>query len=381
MLRIVQAIVLAMAAMGLALSWPAPSSAQQAQAQAQSTGETAKPKAPRKPSAVKPKTAEGGSEAVDAEAAIDKARRALAEGKVDAALALADSVINGAKKDARNTARALAVRGEGRLKQGRQAEAIADLDNALWVKGGLAGAERESAAAARGLAMRQSGLEASPPSTAVNPTPAVARAQPPVANAATAAPSRPSEPASVASAPPSAAPASGGGIGGFFSNLFGGGSSQSEAAARPPRAPATTATLPTVRPTEPAVSASEPQRAEPRPARSSAPPTEKPVRAATATTAAAAARPATTAPDVAGGYRIQLAAVRSKAEAQAMAETVRKSEAAALANRSFEIVEDVYGNMGKFYRARIGPFAGSAEATAVCTKLRLKQQDCMVLDQ
>lgn len=437
MLGIVQAIVLAVAAMGFVSSWPDAAGAQQVQAQPQPGGDGAKSKPARQPSAKKPKApataAEGGSAGVDAEATLDKARRALGEGKADAAVGLAESVLNGAKKDARNTARALAVRGEGRLKQGRQAEAMADLENALWVKGGLAGAEREAAVAARALAMQQSGLAASPPPAAVNPTPTVALAPPPIVNTAPAAPRRAPEPAAavaksapqpaeprvqqaasnpppspppaarapsppplvptaapvqaqprapVASVAPAAAPASDGGIGGFFSNLFGGGSSESQPEAeRKTRAPATTATIPASRPTQPAVSSSEPQRAEARTSKPAPQPVEKQVRVAAATTAVAAARPAAAPPEAASGYRIQLAAVRSKSEAEAMAATVRKSEAATLGNRNFEIVEDVYGNMGKFFRARIGPFAGPTEAMAVCTTLRRKQLDCMVLDQ
>lgn len=62
-----------------------------------------------------------------------------------------------------------------------------------------------------------------------------------------------------------------------------------------------------------------------------------------------------------------------------MAQSVRKDEAV-LGSRDYEIVEDVYGNMGRFYRVRISGFAPT-EAMAVCTTLRRKQLDCMVLDR
>lgn len=80
-------------------------------------------------------------------------------------------------------------------------------------------------------------------------------------------------------------------------------------------------------------------------------------------------------------YRLQLAAVRTKEEAEELANRVREEEPAYLGQRTFEIVEDVYGNMGRFYRVRIGSFSEPTEALSVCATLRDKRMDCMVLDR
>ena len=372
MFRFVRTAALTMAGIGAVAGWVALAEAQQVQAPSQpAQGEDDDRKAPpgkRAPKPAKGKAAkdDAGAAPIDAETTLDKARRALADGKPETAFGLADQVIKLAKKDPRNTARALGVRGEAHLRQGRPAEALADLESALWVKGGLTGAEREAAVTARTNALQQSGLASA--ATSPNATrQATDRGQ-----SATHQSGDNASRSASASAPPSTAPtASGGGIGGFFSNLFGGGGGKPQSEAS--QAPAATAAA---RPVEPALSSWEVQRT-PEPARR--PPAAAPARTPQVSTAVAA--PAATASASGSAYRIQLAAVRSRSEAEAMAQAVRKDEAAALASRTFEIVEETYGNMGRFYRVRIGEFAGPTEATAICASLRQKQVDCMMLAQ
>jgi len=391
--------------------------------------------------ASKHKSGAPGGAGQDAEASLDKARRALTEGKAETAQQLADAVLTSAKKDTRSTARALAIRGEAYLNLGRPAEAVADLDSALWLKGGLSGRERELATVARSRAMQTGGIAgatpvAKAPLAAPHPVPEPPRASspPPTRSvASTTPPRRVSEsPAwsnaavTVAPAPPSprttaaerstaAAPAlsmasasdtrsaaplpwstapkaaptpppqqdveeskpSGGGITGFFSNLFGGGQSAEAQTA------ATGAVASSAPPRQPAVSSFAPQRleSEPRVSRAPAP------RPASVQTAAmvAPARPSVPPPAprssaADGMYRLQLAAVRTKAEAQAMAEKVRAEGARLIGPRDFEIIEDVYGNMGRFYRVRIGPFPEATQALSICAALRDRRVDCMVLD-
>jgi tetratricopeptide (TPR) repeat protein len=338
MFRVVRAMALATAALAAVAGGVAVVEAQQIQAQP-ARGKPTKGKAAGD-------DANSAAAPVDAEAVLDKARRALAEGKAEAAFGLADSVVKNAKKDPRNTARALAVRGEAHLRLGRPAEALADLDSALWVKGGLAGADREAATTARAQALQQSGL-------ATNAT----------------APAR-------SGSHQAAGDGQSSGLGGFFSNIFGGGSSKpSSDAEHTSRAPSTTATTVQARPVEPAVSSWEPQRSDEPPRKHPPAAPAKPARATTAVTAPKPPQPA-----VSGAYRILLAAVRSRPEAEAMAQAVRKDQAAILGTRSFEVIEQVYGNMGRFYRVRIGQFAHPTEAAAVCSALRQKKVDCLVLD-
>ena len=46
-----------------------------------------------------------------------------------------------------------------------------------------------------------------------------------------------------------------------------------------------------------------------------------------------------------------------------------------------EVDETVFGNMGTFYRVRIGPFAAAGELKDVCDQLRTKGYDCLVVAQ
>lgn len=367
----------------------------------------------------------------DAEASLDKARRALDEGQAGTAQQLADAVLISGRKEPRSTARALAIRGEAYLQQGRPAEAMADLESALWLKGGLEGRERELATSARNRAMQTGGIAGgAPPAPSPLPraseliaaapsAPPAPAAPPPQRWSAAATPSRParqppaSEPSAwssaVTTAPvaqqprpvpqaPTSAPSdwstarepapqpvesastsegtSGlGGITGFFSGLFGGGQSST------PASEATTGSLTSSStPRAPMVSSYEPQRAIPeaRVARTP-PPRAAPVRAATMVAPADPA-PASV-PVTEGVYRLQLAAVRTKSEAEAMAQKVRTQEARLVGSRTFEIVEDVYGNMGRFYRVRIGSFSEATQALSVCASLRDRHVDCMVLDR
>jgi hypothetical protein len=72
--------------------------------------------------------------------------------------------------------------------------------------------------------------------------------------------------------------------------------------------------------------------------------------------------------------------VRSEGEAQALAAKVKR-EHAALATREPEIDQTVVGNMGSFYRVRVGPFATQADGQAACAKLRSSGLDCLVVTQ
>lgn len=411
MLRIVRTAVLTAAICGAGSGLADTAGAQQSGTATPAASDTApdkKPKAAKKAQS-KPK---GGDEASgggdNADAALDKARRALAEGKFDAARALAEAVLGAGQKEPRNMARALAIRGEARLGLGKLAEAISDLDSALWVKGGLAGSDREAAVAAKSQAMQQSGLAAAdPPATRpARPLPAQAEErrasrpspQPTVAAAAAAPVSpapAPAPPPQVASAPkpapiaPSQPETSGGGIGSFFANLFASGKPAERQGTAPSTTGSVTGSVP--KSPQPATSSFAPQRStEPArkqpPASPSATSAERRAVAGTPTAVHTASIPAPDAkPEApspaAGGYRLQLAAVRTKDEATDMMQRVRREEAALLGNRTYEIAEDVYGSMGRFYRVRIGPFAEPTEALAICSALRQKRLDCMVLDR
>ena len=82
-----------------------------------------------------------------------------------------------------------------------------------------------------------------------------------------------------------------------------------------------------------------------------------------------------------GKFRIQIGMVRTQAEAQALVVRVQRDGGAVLDNRHPEIDETPVGNMGSFYRVRMGPFASSQEGQAACAKLKVSGIDCLVVTQ
>ena len=64
-----------------------------------------------------------------------------------------------------------------------------------------------------------------------------------------------------------------------------------------------------------------------------------------------------------------------------MASKVKSRFADAVGQREPEIDETVVGNMGSFYRVRIGPFASPQEGQAACSKLKGSGFDCLVVAQ
>jgi cell division septation protein DedD len=82
-----------------------------------------------------------------------------------------------------------------------------------------------------------------------------------------------------------------------------------------------------------------------------------------------------------GRFSVQLAMVRSQNEAATLAAKVKRDYAAAFPSREPEIDQTVVGNMGAFYRVRVGPFATQNEGQQVCAKLKGSGLDCMVVTE
>jgi cell division septation protein DedD len=83
----------------------------------------------------------------------------------------------------------------------------------------------------------------------------------------------------------------------------------------------------------------------------------------------------------AGKYRLQVAAVRSRDEAERLASSVMKHQALNGGAVQPEIDEAVLGSMGTFYRVRLGPYANAAEPGQLCKSLRPQGFDCLVVTQ
>ena len=321
------------------------------QGAAQAPGKAGAKKAPAKDAdgeaegdAAKPKR----QDPMEAERTIAAAAQQLEAGKSAEAAQALTRVLSGGGLPPAMMAKALLYRGVAYRQQKKPAQAIADLTSALWLKGGLGEADRADALKQRTAAYQEAGLADStePIAPAVpNATRGQRTASAGGAAAETAAP------------PPSSSIWSN-----PFAGWFGG---SSPAPASPPAQPSTTASIET--PSQ--------ARAAPQPGpKTSAWTSTTQMRGGSGSVGES---PAAGKPE--GRFRIQIGMVRTEAEAQALSERVRREHPDALAMREAEIDEAVVGNMGSFYRVRVGPFASAQEGQAACAKLKGSGIDCLVV--
>ncbi len=297
----------------------------------------------------------------DAQKALDAATKSLEAGKAEQAIQQINTLLAGPKLDVRTMARAMVIRGSAWRKQGKPAQAIADLTSALWLKGGLSEADRTAALATRTEAYREAGLADAGPA----PDPkgsANKRAE--STTVASSSQRQEAQPAPSVEPRPSPAATTQKSSGGFFTNLFGGGAASGPATETAER---------------------EKRKASPQSAigsswSSATDVTPVPPKTGTkaAPVAAGSVTTSSTASTAGGRYRVQVASVRSRSEAQALASRVKAQHAAILGSRQLEIDETVIGNMGTFYRVRIGPYANAEEPSPLCAKLRGSGLDCLI---
>jgi hypothetical protein len=103
------------------------------------------------------------------------------------------------------------------------------------------------------------------------------------------------------------------------------------------------------------------------------------VAAAEPVTAEAPAKAARTA--AAGKFKLQVAAVRTREEAEKLAATLTGYQAVQTGAVQPEIDEAVIGSMGTFFRVRLGPYADAKEPGQLCKTLKPQGFDCMVVTQ
>ena len=65
-------------------------------------------------------------------------------------------------------------------------------------------------------------------------------------------------------------------------------------------------------------------------------------------------------------------------EADRLAQTVMTNHGSELGGAAAEVDETVIGNMGTFYRVRLGPYANATEPRKLCTSLKPQGYDCQV---
>jgi cell division protein FtsN len=317
----------------------------------------------------------------EAQRTIDASVKMLESGKAEAAQQGLTGVLGGGNLPPAIMAKALYYRGIAYRQLKKPAQAIADLTSALWLKGGLTQSDRADALKQRSSAYAEAGLTeggatvvAAVPGSS-NPTAAEPGAAPRATTRTASAAKGWGTETTTSSLAPQEAPVenkqsgSGWTMGNPFAGWFGGSTAASASTPPPSATPTTTASIP---PSEPAAAPARPKSS------GWARNTEVQGAAATASSPPASAAPAAK-PE--GRFRIQVGLARTEGEAQALASKVKRDYAAALATREPEIDQTVVGNMGSFYRVRVGPFATAADSQAACAKLKGSGLDCLVVTQ
>jgi tetratricopeptide (TPR) repeat protein len=342
-------------------------------------------------------------DAAAAQKLIEAGIAALEAGKVENAIASLSSGIGSGSLPGSQMARALYYRGVAYRQQGKPALAIADLTSALWLRGGLTGNLRQEALQARAAAYREAGLPDQSAADAVRTSAATAGSNDSETKSTSPAETGAAKPASTGGAKSSVAVAPGGTFGGvdnFFSSLFGSSTPApapapaTAASAPPPPASATSswrqgtevkqtaAATAEVKQALPAKAWSETTTSSITPAAAAGPSAARTPPPQAAPPALRQDAPAENPPRAAGGrYRLQVAAVRSEAEAQALAARVREKHGADIGALRTEIDQTVVGNMGTLYRVRLGPFADANEPRALCARLKGDGLDCLIVTQ
>lgn len=378
---------------------------------APASGSAAKPAAEGAAKA-KPKTAPPGEKLYNA------GIKAYEAGKHADAIKHLGAAIRAGGLQKTQIAKALYYRGLAFRKKGKPGQAISDLTSAYWLNEGLTTAQRSDALSNRNAAYREAGISNAPAASesvvvaaepAVMPAPSlgagtsgwetatVGKTAQPVTNASSTSQSTFPAPAVAAapagksgtSASDSSDSGSSGGVGGFFSsitNLFTGGSSSSSQSAPSQNENLDTAASIATKPE----TLSWTQTTQVAPAQPPAKP-KKPAQVTTPfTTQVAAVTPpavvvqpskpkVTNAPS--GKYRLQVAAVRSRSEADAVAARLMQKYGGKLGQRRPVVDEAVIGSMGTFYRVRVGPYANAKEPQQLCGTLRTSGFDCLVVTQ
>jgi tetratricopeptide (TPR) repeat protein len=333
---------------------------------------------------------EKGKAAALVQQAFDGGIKAYGSGKFEEAQRAFDAAVRGGLPSAQMP-RLLYYRGLTFRKLGKPGYAVSDLTNALWLKGGLSEAERADATKVRALAYNESGVSDVPPvpQSAYAEAPKIPSSTPAATQTAMAGSGGSAAPASNAPAAPTPSSSSSGGIGGFFSNLFGGSSSEE----KPAEPPTSTASIggDNAPPPDPAASGwgastevvahgSAPNGPAPKRAPEIAAPFVTQV-ASVDQQPSAPAPPAERVSAPSGKFRLQVAAVRSRSEAEALAGLLVGRHGDQLGGRHPEVDESVIGSMGTFYRVRLGPYASAQEPEQLCAALRSDGFDCLVLGQ
>lgn len=385
------------------------------------------------------KSPQAADAAAEAKKSYEGGVKAYQTGRFQNAVDQLSSALRGGGLSNAQMARGLYYRGLSYKRLDKPGLAISDLTSALWLKNGLSDDERKMATAERaeayksaGLGDGNSGAEHVARSDPKTETPAPAAA--PVAVAA-AAPAEASAPAAASTSASTAPQSSGGGvpqplsmgaetaavapppntqrqasppgvaafeqsavgtgststsagaaasstgIGTFFSNLFSGGSSSTPATSAAEASGVTTASTSQAMPQSSSWANGAPVAAGAPPATPKATKTAaaEPVPAPVPAAAPASTKNASKSKTSSGKYKLHIAALRSRAAAEALAQKLMQEHANDLHDRQASVDEAVIGSMGTFYRVRVGSYKTAEEPRGLCNTLRNSGYDCLVV--
>jgi cell division septation protein DedD len=307
----------------------------------------------------------------EARRAVEAASKLLDSGKAEQAERAMTATLAGGNLPPAIMAKALYVRGIAYRKQGKPAQAISDLTSALWLKGGLTAEDRADALKQRSGAYTDAGLtergEIASAARTSEETKDEGRQERKARGARPPAGSWGAVTTSAGDASANTAEAAQGG-GNWFKSWFNNWATPGAQA----NAPAVTASID--KPERPPREAKTPHSSEAKRI-SSAWSSATEVHAAPAAPARSSRRG-----DADGKYRVQLGAVRTQREAEALAAKAKRA-LGELAAGEPEIDRAVLGNMGSFYRVRVGPYATVRETEAVCAKVKGTGLDCLTVTQ
>jgi len=168
-------------------------------------------------------------------------------------------------------------------------------------------------------------------------------------------------------------------VSGFFSNMFSPGAAPAEATTTTAVTTGSTAGASGWETTDPTGATSQTSSMLQRGPDSPSASEQMPWATGSTGAAAAPARVATAAPG--GRYKLQVAAVRSREEAERLAQSLSGYQPVRDGRVRPEIDETVIGSMGTFYRVRLGPYADSKEPGQLCATLKPQGFDCLVVTQ
>jgi cell division septation protein DedD len=379
--------------------------------------------------------------AAAARAAYDAGLKAYAKGKYQSAVDELSKAVKAGSLTNAEMAKALYTRGLAYKKQNKPGLAISDLTSALWLKNGLSADDRKKATAERSEAYKMAGIqdtgEGLERAVVANPNAgsgaststgadsssaglsAAAVAQSAAAHSGSGADGdsdasagvtrqdansesaqdaararaaygtvhgnglqaaasatvvgndASAESPKVVTVSPSTSSSISTSVSNFFSNIFGGGTSAPPEESQQPASVTTASTSPV----EPEISswssATSVSGAHTKPATA-------PTKAASSSHPQKVAATAHKAKPR-GKYKVHIAALRSREDAEALAHKLMAQHAADLDNHTPTVDKAVIGSMGTFYRVRIGGYASADEPRSLCNKLRTSGLDCLVV--